>query len=69
MAGPMDRLGFLARLSVSDIERLFPDTPFCEMRATDTGTLGDRMSQVRGTNPDLYTNTKRKPKKSGKKGC
>jgi hypothetical protein len=52
------------------VAKLFPDRQFHEMLSTDFGTLGDdAMSQVRGTNPDLYTNTKRKPKKSGKKGC
>jgi len=32
----------------------------------DTLPKGDAMTQVRGTNPDLYTNTKKTPK--GKKG-
>ena len=61
----MDGSRLLSRLPLA-IERLFPDTPFHKMKPTDGGT----MSQVRGTNPDLYTNVKRKPaKKGGKKGC
>lgn len=64
----MDRLRVLPRLPL-DLERLFPETPFSEMRPTDEEC---EMSQTRGTNPDLYTGYK-KPKGGkkggGKKGC